>query len=118
MPISLMEQQTAYLSAPQNSGIPGWLIFVGLLILIYGSIWLIGWILIRIDRRNADIDKKLMSVLNEEFPDYNFARLKSEIYYGYSKLNKCPRCGAILWRHDELLKPMQCMRPGCNYPER
>ena len=67
-------------------------------------------------KKKAELDRKLMSVLREEFPDYNYNILKSEMHYVYAKHYRCPRCGGILERKDDLPKPIKCTKAGCNYP--
>ena len=104
-----------YLYTPKGTNTTDWLGIV-ILIAFFGIPLLLGLIASWHYKKKAELDRKLMSVLREEFPDYNYNILKSEMHYVYAKHYRCPRCGGILERKDDLPKPIKCTKAGCNYP--
>lgn len=112
-------QEIANLQLSNSSSSQDWLgsvVLWGWLIVFFGLPALIGWVVERISRRNAEIDKKLMQIIQDELPTYDYKQLKAEIPYIYAKFFKCPRCGGILEPRNDLGKLCKCTRAGCNYP--
>lgn len=85
---------------------------------------LVFWIKDRKSEQKArmlkETDDRLIKILYEEFPNYNYDEIKSDIFSVTSKLSRlyiCPRCGGILDRDVNSDKPMKCTGKDCSYPK-